>query len=219
MPSALREKSRLKIARYPNARAWWDALGNVPLERIVFDPVPGTATEADVLRLDDHEDRICELVDGTLVEKTMGFEESLVAARLIELIGAFVRKRKLGVVSSSDGMMRILKRRVRIPDVGFISKARMAKLKKPIQPIPVLAPDLAIEVLSESNTAKEMSIKLREYFEAGTRLVWYVDPKTGTIDVYNAPDSRRRLGPGDKLTGGSVLPGFSVRVSEIFDVV
>src|SRR5688500_6637449 len=55
--------------RFRSAEEWWDSLGRVPLHRIVFDPLPGTATEADVLRLDDHEDRLCELIDGTLVEK------------------------------------------------------------------------------------------------------------------------------------------------------
>jgi Uma2 family endonuclease len=83
--------------------------------------------------------------------------------------------------------MRILKRRVRIPDIGFVSKARFAKLKKPRPPIPALAPDLAVEIISENNTAKEMAIKLREYFQAEARLVWYVDPRTRTVDVYDSP--------------------------------
>ena len=219
MTIAYRESRKRKAAKYATAREWWDALGNVPLERIVIDPAPGTATEADVLRLDDHEDRICELVDGTLVEKTMGFDESAVAMEIGRVVGNFVRRRKLGVVSGPDGMMRILKSRVRIPDVGFVSKARFAKLKKPRKAIPSLAPDLVIEVISESNTAQEMSIKLQEYFKAGARLVWYVDPRTRTIDVYESPTSRKRLGEGDTLTGGKVLPGFSVKVAEIFEVI
>src|SRR5581483_12070113 len=108
-------------ARFRTAADWWDALGQVPMERIVFDPLPGTATEADVVRLDDHEDRLCELIDGTLVEKPMGFEESAIAAVVITLLRTFVKPRKLGVVTAPDGMMRISARRVRIPDVAFVS--------------------------------------------------------------------------------------------------
>lgn len=203
--------------RFRNASQWWDALGNVPLERIVFDPPPGTATEADLLRLDDHEDRLCELIDGTLVEKVMGFDESGIAARIIYFLMAYVQPRRLGIVTAPDGMMRILERRVRIPDVAFISRDRMQDADRSRGRIPAIAPDLAVEVLSEGNSRREMAIKLQEYFAAGTRLVWYVDPKTRTIDVYTSPDGPRRLNENDTLTGGDVLPGFEVKVSEIFE--
>lgn len=171
---------------FRTAADWWDALGHVPVERIVFDPLPGTATEDDVTRLDDHEDRLCELVDGTLVEKPTGLEESAIALLIGHLLISYVKPRKLGIVSGSDGMMKILSRRVRIPDVAFISWSRLPGGKVPDRPIPEMAPDLAVEVLSDSNTRKEMSNKLREYFTAGVKLVWYVDPKTRTVDVYRS---------------------------------
>ena len=76
--------------RLQTAREWLHELGDVPLERILFDPPPGAATESDVIRLEDHADRICELVDGTLVEKTMGQFESIIAARLIYLLSLIV---------------------------------------------------------------------------------------------------------------------------------
>jgi Uma2 family endonuclease len=132
---------------YATAAEWWDALGNVPLERIVFNPPPGTATEADVVRLDDHEDRLCELIDGTLVEKTMGYEESAVGQRIAFLLMSFVLPRKMGVITGPDGMMRILPRRVRISDIAFVSFDRLPGRKLPGVPIPDLAPDLAVEVL------------------------------------------------------------------------
>jgi len=204
--------------RYANAAEWLHALGDVPLERIVFDPWPGTATEEDVTRLDDHDDRLCELIDGTLVEKAMGLEESLIAGRIIFLLSLFMSERKLGVISSPDGMLRILPDRVRIPDVAFISFARLPGGRVPKDPVPSLAPDLAVEVLSDSNTRNEMSIKLREYFTAGVRLVWYVDPKTRSVDVYTGPQEVRKLSGDDLLSGGDVLPGFEVKVSAIFDV-
>lgn len=206
------------VARFRTAEEWWDALGQVPLHRIVFDPPPGTATEADVLRLDDHEDRLCELVDGTLVEKTMGYEESLIAARIIYFLQAFVMPRKLGLVSGPDGMMRILPRRVRIPDVGYIAFARLPDGQRPRDRVPAVCPDLAVEVISEHNTRREMATKLAEYFQSGTRLVWYVDPPSRTVEVFRSPESPVRLTEADTIDGGVVLPGFAVRVGEFFDI-
>jgi Uma2 family endonuclease len=205
-------------ARYPTAVEWWDALGQVPFERIIFDPWPGTATEADVVRLDGQEDRLCELVDGTLVEKVMGYDESAIAMAIGHILLAFVGPRKLGIVTGEAGMMRILDRRVRIPDVAFVSYDRLPDRRRPKGPIPNLAPDLAVEVLSESNTRREMENKLREYFEAGTRLVWYVDPKARCVDVYTSPTEMTRVSSNEKLSGRDVLPGFEVAVSEVFDL-
>jgi Uma2 family endonuclease len=204
--------------RYSNGAQWWDALGNVPLHRVVFDPLPGTATEEDVVRLDDHEDRICELVEGTLVEKTVGTRESAIAMTIGYLLTLFVRPRKLGVVLGEAGLLRILPRRVRIPDICFISSDRLPGGNAPHQAIWDLVPDLAVEVLSESNTRREMEIKLREYFTAGTRLVWYVDPETKTVDVHRSVEDVRRVGEADTLDGEPVLPGFSVSVAEIFRI-
>lgn len=204
--------------RYSTAAEWWDALGNVPLERVVFDPWPGTATEADVLCLDDHKDRICELVDGTLVEKTVGTTESLIAGNILTALNVFVRPRRLGLVLGEAGMLRILTGRVRIPDVAFISMDQFPEGRLPEQPIWALAPDLAVEVISESNTRKEMAIKLREYFEAGTRLAWYVDPQTRTVDVYRSAEDMRRLGENETLSGEAVLPGLSISVADIFRI-
>ena len=81
----------------------------------------------------------------------------------------------------------------------------------------MLVPDLAVEVISGSNTPKEMAEKLREYFEKGVRLVWFVRPKTRVVDVYTAPDRFTRLTVSMRLDGGNVLPGFSVLVGELFD--
>lgn len=206
-----------KTAAIPTAEEWYENLGRVPMHRILFDPLPGTATEADVLRLDDHEDRLCELVDGTLVEKVMGFDESqigiIVASKLLE----FVRAKKLGTVTGSDGMMRILLRRIRIPDVAFISNETLAK-RTPESRVPAIAPDIAVEVISDSNTKLEMSKKLDEYFAAGSKLVWYIDPEPRTINVYTSPGEFVTLTMSDTLTGGDVLPGFEVKVSELFDI-
>jgi Uma2 family endonuclease len=148
----------------------------------------------------------------------MGYEESLIAVRIAYLLSAFVIPRKLGLVSGPDGMMRILTGRVRIPDIAFVSFDRLPGRQVPREPIPSLVPDLAVEVLSDSNTRQEMAIKLREYFTAGTRLVWYVDAKARSVDVYNAVDQVQTLADNAILTGADVLPGFQTPVSAIFDI-
>ena len=79
-------------------------------------------------------------------------------------------------------------------------------------------PDLAVEVLSKSNTAREMSDKLKEYFEKDVRLVWYVRPKLKVVDVYTSPDRFNRLTASMTLDGGDILPGFSVRVGDLFEM-
>ncbi len=151
--------------QFTNGAQWLAALGGVPLERVIFDPWPGTATEADLLRFVEQDKRLCELIDGTLVEKPMGYWEGIVGANLTALLGPFVHQHDLGAVSGADSTMRMKSGRVRLPDVGFVSKER---LPKTLESIPTISPDLAVEVLSDSNTASEMSQKLLEYFQSGT---------------------------------------------------
>ena len=98
-----------------------DYLGGIAPERVRLSPAPGTATEEDVLHVHDHAGRLCELVEGVLVEKAMGFRESFLAAALIIILGNFVRPRNLGLVTGPDGMVRLAAGLVRIPDVAFIS--------------------------------------------------------------------------------------------------
>ena len=88
----------------------------------------------------------------------------------------------------------------------------------PKKPVPLLVPDLAVEVISGSNTLKEMAEKLPGYFEKGVRLVWYVRPRGRVVDVYKTPDHFARLTASMQLGGGDVLPGFSVQVSELFEM-
>ena len=164
----------------------WERLGRGPLERIRLHPAPGTATEDDVVRMDEHEDRLCELVDGTLVEKPMGVEESNVAWLIGLLIGSYLGQNDLGTCLWADGFLRISTGLVRAPDLSFISWARLPRRKLPKKKIPDLVPDLAIEVISESNTPAEIRRKLGEYFAAGVRLAWVIDPRKRTARVHTS---------------------------------
>jgi Uma2 family endonuclease len=191
-------------------------LGNIPASRVRLDPAPGTAAEKDVIQVLDRENRPCELVDGTLVEKTMGYEESEIAATIIILLGSFVRRRKLGIVTGPDGSIRLFPGLVRIPDVAFASWDCFPGRKRPRALIPHLAPDLVVEVLSKSNTKGEMNRKLREYFEAGVRLIWIVDPRKRTVRVHTAVDQSVLFAEDQSLDGGAVLPGFVLPLNQLF---
>lgn len=131
-------------------------LGGVALERIRLYPPPGMAAIEDALAIADHEDRLCELVDGILVEKVMATYESLLAGFLIHLMHQFLDENPLGILLAPDGPLRILPEKMRIPDVSFISWDKFPNRQLPRDRVFAVAPDLAVEVLSEGNPPKAM---------------------------------------------------------------
>jgi len=191
-------------------------LGHIPLQRIRLYPPPGLATLTDVLTVQAQEDRLCELVDGVLVEKTVGYYESRLALLIGYFLEDFLAQHDMGIVLGADGMLQLQPDQVRIPDVSFVSWAHFPNRQLPSEPIPRLVPDLAVEVLSTSNTTQEMRRKLQEYFAAGTQLVWYVAPETQRITVYTAPEQWVELGVEAVLDGGDVLPGFQLPIRALF---
>lgn len=191
-------------------------LGDIPAERVLLDPAPGTATEKDVLDVEQREGRICELIDGVLVEKAMGFEESFLAMWLGHHLNLFLAKNKLGIITGPDGALRLMPGLVRIPDISFLSWDHLPNRKIPRKPIPDLYPDLAVEVLSRKNTKAEIDRKLQEYFRSGTRLAWVVDPRKRNVRVYTAAEQFRLVGEDQSLDGGDVLPGLELPLRELF---
>lgn len=190
--------------------------GAIPLTRIRLAPPPGSATEADVIAADAHDDRLCELVDGILVEKAMGTYESLVAGYIVHLLWGFLEKSDLGVALGADGMVRLAPGLVRIPDVSFISWERLPDRQMRNDPIANLVPDLAIEVLSMGNTPEEMRRKLIDYFTAGVRGVWIVDHRARQVYVHTSPEHFEAVRAPRILDGGNVLPGFALPVEKLF---
>jgi Uma2 family endonuclease len=211
-----------KRTKYPTIADVQARLGDVPVERIRSYPAPGTATEADLLDNSITDDRPCELVDGILVEKPMGFRESRLASEIAFLIRDFLRDHNLGAVATGDGPVRFKLGLVRMPDVSFIrwdSVDDPDDIEDPDGAFLEYPPDLAVEVLSPSNTRKEMAIKLEEYAKAGVRLVWYVDPDRKEVTVYPKGKERGRkaVGLGGVLDGRDVLPGFTLPAARIFE--
>lgn len=193
-----------------------EQIGDVAPHRIRLRPAPGKATEKDVLRIHDREDRLYELVDGVLVEKITGYTEASLATWFSHLLQGFLDQKDLGNLAGADGTVRLMPGLVRIPDLSFISWDNLPDRKIPSAPIPGLVPDLAVEVLSVGNTPSEMTRKLRDYFLAGVRLVWFLDPTTHTVEVYVAPDRKVVLTEAGTLDGGAVLPGLALPVRQIF---
>ncbi len=188
-------------------------LGGISADRVRWTPTPGTATAADARLVNDRDHVCCELIDGTLVEKPMGAWESSVAAVVIRLMGNFVAPRRLGMVTAPDGTFTVAGEQVRMPDVTFTTWARLAAADGGRQVwAPHLGPDLAVEVLSPSNTAAEIARKRRELFAGGTRLMWVADRPTRTFAVYTTGDGPPAAvrGVGETVDGGDVPAGVDL---------
>ncbi len=125
----------------------------------------------------------------------------------------FVKAHDLGVVSGEAGGFELSEDITYVPDVAFVSKARQAEPpRKTLNPI---APDLAVEVISPTNSASEIQRKVLDYLAAGTLIVWIAYPETKTVVVHTSAGART-LTEADTLDGGDVLPGFTLPVRDIF---
>jgi Uma2 family endonuclease len=189
--------------------------GDIPLERIHFDPPPGRATEEECIAINERSDRLCELVDGTLIDKVMGTYESLIAGNIVTEFNIYLRKNRIGIALPADGMLKLRVKLIRVPDASFISKEQLKKGSFPRRGVAAVSPTIAVEVISEGNTKREMEEKLDEYFSFGAAEVWYVYPDTKTILQYTARSHSKVLTEGDALTT-PVLPGFSCPIAPLF---
>jgi len=190
-------------------------LGDIPANRVSQQPTPGTATLEDLIRVNATSRHLCELVDGTLVEKAMGYKQSVVAVAISSILRLFVSKNQLGFISGADGFFR-LHSTTRGPDVAFVHRDRFPHGKLPNDSYPAIAPNLVVEVLSEGNTRGEMNRKRLEYFHAGVQLVWIVDLANRTVAIYRSSSSYRLVGEEDLINGEDALPGFECKVQEFF---
>jgi Uma2 family endonuclease len=159
-----------------------------------------------------------ELVRGEL--RTMPLASGPHGLVIMWLGGMLVRhvhEHDLGVVFSPDTGIHLFRDpdTVRAPDISFLSKGRIPPegIRRGFLRI---APDLAVEVLSPDDTVFEIEEKIEDYFAAGSRLVWVVNPRTRTVTVYRPEAVPYVLSAHEALQGDDVLRGFSCRVAEIF---
>jgi len=197
-----------------------DRLGGVPAHRIRLKPAPGTATEADVIRwMDGPQKRLFELIDGVLVEKAVGTREGILASYISGRLWEFAEENNLGVVAGAGAPFRLRLGLVRFPDVSFFSWDRIPGDEFPNEAIAGLIPDLAAEVLSESNTPAEIELKLDHYFATGVRAAWVVDPKAHSAVLYTSRTRSKQIGIDGDLSAPKVLPGFRLPMRDLFGVL
>lgn len=152
-------------------------------------------------------------------EPRPGFRHGRIIATMTEMMGTHVRRRRLGVVIAGDSAFVLARKpdTVRGPDVAFVSRQRFEESGDAVKAF-AGAPDLAVEILSPSNARAALHGKVADYLAAGTRRVWVVDPEAHTVTVYASLLWPHRLREEDMLDGDDVIPGFQVRVGEIFEV-
>lgn len=194
-------------------------LGNIPLTRILNHPAPGQATTEDWLVVREKSQKLYELVDGTLVEKPMGWLESLLGTTLGRWLGNYVSENNLGLVTGADGFTMLFEGTVRGPDVAFVSWAMLPDGRLPTEPLPKLVPNFVVEILSQGNTYGEMSRKRREYFQAGVELLWMVDRRDRTITAYESSQRYRIIREDEMIDAAPVLPGWSFNTADLFSIL
>src|SRR4030065_2551515 len=157
-----------------------------------------------------------ELINGEFTMVPAGFEHEIIVANIVFILKKFVSEHKLGAVCGPDLGCWMKSENLRCPDVSFIRKERLQKLDRLPKGFFKGSPDLAVEVLSPSDTIEGVHGKIVEYFENDTKLAWVVNPEEQTVTLYHSLYPHKLLTNKDVLDGDSVLDGFSVPVSALF---
>ena len=185
--------------------------------------MPATTVLPDVERSTEWDaDSLYEIINGKRVEvPRMGMMAVLVASYLAEVLGLHATRNRLGFVLVEALFRLAAVSRSRRPDLSFVSFDRWPYAAFPEDdPAELdLAPNLAIEVISPTNTSIEIEDKIQDYFRSGVELVWVVYPRHRRAYVYDSPTRTRILSDKDALDGGNVLKGFKLPLSELFNAL
>ncbi len=173
----------------------------------------GRLTESDLLRMKDT-GRKYELVDGRLQEVPTGGRHGWLELRLYSRIAPYLSPQVFEFGSSTG--FRMAEGNIRSPDLSVMRRERLPEGKPPVEFING-APDLAVEIVSPSENLADLHQKLREYFESGAREVWLLFPETQEVHRYTGLLKVEVLRGDDVLSSESLLPGFQVRVAELFE--
>ncbi len=159
-----------------------------------------------------------ELLRGELIPMPpSGQEHSNISVNLVVPLGAFVKAHRLGKITGADGgyLLHQNPDSVRAPDIGFVQTSRLLQGKATKKYFDG-APDLAVEVISPNDVYDTVDEKVREFLDAGTRLVWVINPRRQTVTIFRADNTITALRDNDSLSGEDVLPGFSILIAELF---
>ncbi|RKU26612.1 hypothetical protein C6497_13455 [Candidatus Poribacteria bacterium] len=154
-----------------------------------------------------------EYIKGELIPMPpTSVEHGYISVNLSSLLHLYVRENQLGRVLSETGFK--VGERLLIPDIAFLTTDRFPDDTSKASPVP---PDLAIEVISPSDTLLRINEKVFAYFEAGTQLVWVISPVAKTVTVYRSDTEITTLTRNETLSGEDVVKGFSCQVAELFE--
>lgn len=171
----------------------------------------------DLLRMPDGDQY--ELVAGQLVERNMSFWSSFVAGETFGRLRDYCRAGHPGWLvpeGTSYQCFPHAPNKVRRADVSFIKAERLSLVQATEEGHLSIFPDLAVEVLSPNDLAYEVNAKVQDFLRAGVLLVWIIEPRMRTVQVYRPTGQAANLGENDELTGEDVLPGFRCRVGDLF---
>lgn len=160
-----------------------------------------------------------EIVNGELIKiANSGAKHGYLCSILMILLGSYVRLHKLGVMFDSSTAFKMKSGNKRSPDISFVAKEHLQGLEDLPDGLLEGAPDLAVEILSPSNTVEEIRQKLMEYFENGSRLVWVIDPRQKYALVYHsAPEPDQLVKSSESLVGEEIIPGFSLPMADLLE--
>jgi Uma2 family endonuclease len=191
-----------------------------PAEELAVADRNGTGSPARSLSAAIAGDLLYEVVDGKIREKEMGAREIEVAGTLFLHLGMFAKTQRLGralmeFVFRIDAANNLQRR----PDVAFVSHAKWP-VQWPVPDVPAweMIPNLAVEVVSPSNTADQVQEKIHEYFAAGVVAVWVVYPRQSEVYVYSSRTQIQVLQLGDELDGRDLVPGFRLPLAALFPI-
>ena len=145
-----------------------------------------------------------------------GAEHGLICVRIVAELEVFVRRQRLGALFDSSTGFRLTPETLLSPDAAFVSKVRLAGMKRVPRGFFPGAPDLVVEVLSPSDSPGRTNEKLTLHFTHGARLAWIINPAERNALVYRTPEADRLLRFTDTLDGEDVLPGFRLPLAELF---
>jgi Uma2 family endonuclease len=173
-------------------------------------------TAKDLEQMPEDDSVRLELLEGELITMPpAGGDHGYLGLEIGAELRSFVKPRKLGRVYGSDAGFRLNEDTVLAPDASFVRQDRVEAVHR--RGFNNGAPDLAVEVVSPSNTLPELMRKIRQYFKAGCHTVWMLDHDRREVQVFEASGNDRTLRPGDSLECPELLPGFSLPVTELFE--
>jgi Uma2 family endonuclease len=186
------------------------------MAEIAFQPDPITFEQAAKLDPDEQPGEIVEGVWVPVTRSTWRHGEVLITVGAI--LRAYAREHPGWSVSGGDPGTRLQRNpdTLRGPDVGIVQKERRPT-GRGAEGWLAGAPDVAVEVVGDSQTASELAKKCLEYLAAGARMAWVLDPEPQLVMVLTPPGNLRILGPDDVLDGEEILPGFACKVAEFFE--